>query len=113
MGKVYAPPREIGDVPNLSRQPFSTYQTEEKAYVEKVQKWARENGQGDLAGEEVFFPFADGYARYVVLKTRPVRLIHLPIGDAWSYPYIERLTEKDIRERVRQKKAVSKLFAAK
>ena|SRR6266446_3751909 len=115
MGKVYAPPKELGDVPQLNSrtEPWQTYQERVNQYVDKVQQWAKQNGQGDLAGKRVSFQFADGYAQYVVFKTKPVVLIHLPVGDAWQYPYVNRLTTADIREKVRRAEGLSKLFASK
>jgi hypothetical protein len=115
MGKVYGPPIEVGIAPRLDsrNETFQAYQTREDAYIGRVQEWARNNGNGTLAGELVSFPFADGHALYVILSLRPVTLIHLPVGDSWQYPHVERLTAKDIKEEVRRRKAISKLFGRK
>jgi hypothetical protein len=40
-------------------------------------------------------------------------LIHLPLWDAWEYQYVERLTKKDIVEKINQRKAMDKLFPAR
>jgi hypothetical protein len=59
------------------------------------------------------FPVADGYAQYMVASLSPVELIHLPLWDAWEYQYVERLTKKDIVEKINQRKAMDKLFPAR
>jgi len=42
---------------------------------------------------------------------KPVRLIHIPIWDAWEYPYIDRLTKKDIEEKINYQIGMSKLLS--
>ena len=101
MGKVFAPPSSI------KKPEFNV------AYIEQVVTFAKANGKGKLAGEVISFPVADGSAQYVVYSTSPVVLIHLPIGDAWQYDYANRLNATDIKEKVRQSQAISKLFSAK
>lgn len=32
----------------------------------------------------IHFPYADGHALYLVAKDKPLRLMHLPFGDAWQ-----------------------------
>ena len=115
MGKIYSPPVEAGELPRLDsrKESWQTYVQREQEYVAKVQKWAKENGSGSLAGELVTFPYADGYAQYVVFSLKPVSLIHLPVGDAWQYPYVNRLTAADIKKEVGRIKGMKKLFASK
>jgi hypothetical protein len=112
MGKIYSPPIEIGkfefDYSNFNMEAFTKAETE---YVEKVKHYARTSGSGDFRGEEIRFPVADGYARYIVFSTKPVVLLHLSIGDGWMYEYAHRLTAKDIAEEVRRRKETNKLFS--
>lgn len=82
----------------------------EAEYVQKVKEYAAKHGKGPFAGREVGFPVADGYARYVVLSLSPCKLIHLAVGDAWHFQYIERLTGKDIRKKIESADAVNRLF---
>lgn len=104
MIKIYAPPKSL---PYKSSSYSAEYDTE---YTASVQKYCRDYGAGSLKGEIVRFPYADGYAEYVVFSLRPCTLIHLPIGDAWSYPYINRLTTADIRAKIKQQKILQALF---
>jgi hypothetical protein len=46
----------------------------------------------------------------MVASMRPLELVHVPLGDAWDYPYIERLTATDIQNKIDQTKAMAKLF---
>jgi hypothetical protein len=71
-------------------------------------------GNGDLAGEEVAWQRGDGYARYLVVREKPLQLMHLAIGDAWSVEeaLIRGLRKKDVRELVRRRKALDSIFAA-
>ncbi|MBT5637977.1 MAG: hypothetical protein HOJ16_05400 [Candidatus Peribacter sp.] len=96
--KVYAPPTGIEPIPIGDWQ---NWQKHEKRYTDDLNKWCkRENPSGKLVGEIVRFPVADGFAAYMVLRLRPLELIHMEIGDAWNFQYIERLTVKDIRKQV-------------
>lgn len=121
MGKVYREPKgirppEIRDFQKegvSSREYWDAYQNAEREYEEKVREWAKANGTGKYAGEVVRFQVADGYAGYVVLSLRPVKLIHLSVGDSYHFQYIERLTAADIRKQIEQEKALAKLFASK
>ena len=37
-------------------------------------------------------------------------IIHLPLMDAWEFQYIERLTAKDIKEKIDNEKKLAKFF---
>lgn len=97
MGKVYDPPAGM-DAPKwdhtVSREENVA---RELAFVDRVKTWAKEHGKGPEAGEEVSFGVADGDARYIIVGLTPVVLIHLPLGDAYQYPFVHRLTAKDLR----------------
>ena len=114
MGKVYSPPTELGNPPEITDSfDLDLYQEQENNYTQKVIEYAIEYGSGKLAGETIRFAVADGYAEYVVFSLKPVKLIHLPIGDSWRYEFAHRLTAKDISDRVNNQKAVAKLFDSK
>ncbi len=50
--------------------------------------------------------------RYLVAKERPLQLIHLAVGDAWTVEdaLIRGLRRKDVRKLVAQRKALSSIF---
>jgi hypothetical protein len=111
MGKVLSAPAEVGDTPRLDLA-SDAYLKAENEYIDKVIAWAKMNGRGDCTGEEIMFPVADGFARYIVLSIRPVQLIHLAVGDAWQFQYVERLTAKDVKSQVAHTRMRNRLFSA-
>ncbi len=88
--------------------------TREEKYVKEVAAKAKKmSSDCPEAGEEIRFGVADGYARYIVLSLKPVKLIHLQVGDAWNFQYVNRLTAKDVREEIRRRKGIEALFPAR
>ena len=98
--KVYAPPAELKVPewnPNLD---WKENNKAEEKYLTDLKAWCKKQGSGKDAGKEVQFPVNDGAAVYVILSMKPCTLIHVPTGDAYNFPYIERLTPADIRNRI-------------
>lgn len=56
----------------------------ESEYLEALAQRCQRHGKSPLLGKEVRWQRADGYARYMVWRTRPLELIWLQLGDAWS-----------------------------
>lgn len=97
--KVYSPPKAVGDCPELDyTKDIRTELKKEEDWVKKIKDWAKAHGKGPHRGKEVCFGVADGNARYVILDS--TKLIHLPVGDAWQFQYIERLKYSDIVWRI-------------
>jgi hypothetical protein len=112
MIKVYAPPEHLKPPKFVARaEDYRDYEKRCDAFVNQVKGWAKSHGSSVYAGEEVRFPHADGYARYVVMSLKPTALIHLNVGDAWQYPYIERLKATDIVKNIQGAQAMAKLFS--
>ena len=85
----------------------------EEAYIARVREWLASNGYtGELAGEHVRWPRGDGYARYLVMKIRPLWLMHLPLGDAWDMDDVFRrgLRAADIRENIEMQEKLASIF---
>lgn len=111
MGRVYAPPKEIGDPPALDFKAstaniLATFQ----AYEQRIVEWCKQHGSGPEAGSIVRFPVADGQASYVIESLKPVRLIHVPTGDAYQFAYVDRLTANDLRERLDRERSIAEIF---
>jgi hypothetical protein len=66
--------------------------------------------KGKNVGEIVKFAVADGYAEYMVLSMRPMKLIHLPLGDAYQFPYVHLMTSSEITKKLESKKKLAELF---
>ena len=67
----------------------------------------------DALGDDVIsFPYADGKAIYYVKSRKPLRLQHIPIGDAWSIPdyQIRGLRLADVDAMIERKRALARLF---
>ncbi len=111
--KIYAPPAALGDGPQFDPKiPIQQYFDMEEAYVERVKQYAR-NYKPDpsgCAGEELRFPVADGYARYIVLSLRPAQLIELKLGDGWQFQFAHLLTAAEIKKMVGQNRKRNVLF---
>jgi hypothetical protein len=82
----------------------------DKQFLAELKAFVLKRKKGKNVGELIQFPHADGYAQYMVASMRPLELVHIPLGDAWDYPYIERLTATDIQNKINQSKALSELF---
>lgn len=108
MGKVYSGIEGIKE-PKVSLE-WEKYDKECEDYVAKIKQWAKDNGTCPEAGEEIYFGVADGRARYVVLSLKPVELVHLNVMDGYQYPYVHRLTAKDVRGELKRCEALRKLF---
>lgn len=114
---IYAPPEEVGDPPEIDfsdtkGKTIDEVLAPETEWEESVKAWCRENGSGELCGEEVRWGRGDGYARYVVYTEKPLGLIHLATGDAWQIEDVFRrgLRLSDIRAEVERQNRLAELF---
>lgn len=113
MAKIYSPPEGF-EAPELDiKGDVQDYFKACDDYVKRLQESVRAS-YGSVcpeAGEIIAFPVADGKARYVVARLKPVELIHIDTGDAYHFEYVHRLTAKDVREEIRKVKALDALFS--
>ena len=94
MAKVYSVVEGLKK-PKISSD-WKSYEKECREYIDEIIELAKSNASCPEAGEEIRFPVADGYARYIVFSIKPLELIHLDIGDGWHFQYANRLTAKDV-----------------
>jgi len=90
---------------------FNKYDAACNAHMARLREWCLANGKGDIRGEIIRFPIADG-AQYMVESTTPLRLLLLQYGDAWD---IDEITERglrvtDVRAMVKSEKALREIF---
>ena len=107
MGQVYTAPSEIEE-PQF--EPIDTYQQRCEEYMVKLKNWCKLYSKDKYAGEILRIPQGDGYAQYMVLKLKPVKLIHIPLWDAWDSPFADQLSAKRIKEIIDGEKKLEKLF---
>jgi hypothetical protein len=102
--KVYSKPDEIKSVDTFifknSKFDREASLKAEAKYAKKFKDYCIKHGKGKYKGETVKFSVADGYAIYYILECSPMELIHYDEGDAYNFPYIERLNKSDIVEQI-------------
>lgn len=71
--------------------------------------------EGTYEGVILRFPHADGYAMYLVEKTSPLTLQHIPYGDAWQIPaaHLKGLDMDDVKEQAARNKAMRSFRASR
>lgn len=121
MAKIYNVVPNV-NIPVLNFRDVPKYKLDIEDYTQAVIKFCKDRyakaGQSDklndeCVGEVISFPVADGTADYVVACVKPVELVHLQTWDCYAFQYAKNLKTKDIVEKVRQHKALEKLFASK
>lgn len=111
--KVYDPPEEI-EIPEINFDDISLYRKKCDEFIENLKNFLLKRKVSDeYTGETIKFPVADGYAFYMVASTKPLSVVHVPLYDAWEFEYIERLTKKDVIDKIKQQKAIDELFKSK
>jgi O-acetyl-ADP-ribose deacetylase (regulator of RNase III) len=113
MGQVFAPPTAVKKPEWEDYKDWQLHLKAEQQYEEEIITWVKQHYTGAHVGKVVHFPQGDGYAAYVIAGLKPVKLIHLDTGDAWHYPYIERLTAADIKAKLKQQAGLAKIFGKK
>ncbi len=91
------------------KEDFAAALAREEAFLAALSKQRK---IGSVVNEVISFPRGDGYAQYVVVSEKPLKLMHLPFGDAWQADPITirglRLT--DVRFMVARSATLKKLF---
>ena len=110
MAKVFAAPI---DAPEIDYS--GDWRKQEDEYVAKLAALARKQATGKLVGEVVRFPIADGHASYMVWHEKPLKLVHLALGDGYQIPdaHSRGLRHADIATKVAQQKSLTAMFAEK
>ena len=112
MAKIYDPPDELDYEWDFSKS-WEDMEKEENDYIERLRNYCKKytNSKNPLVGEIFRIPCGDGYALYMVFRTKPLEMIHVPIGDAWDAPdYQTRgIRLKDIKAQVEFNKKWEKL----
>lgn len=99
MATIYSTPEEL-KVPSWGDMDRKEYIAAEAKYREDLKKFCKAQSNSTYAGKIVQFPCADSYAEYMIITMKPLALFHVPLGDAWDFPYMERLTVQDIKDKV-------------
>jgi hypothetical protein len=95
---------------------IDTWERDEEKYLADLAEVARTNRPGNArVGEIIRWPRGAGDALYMVWDTRPLSLVWVKIGDAWSVEdaLIRGTTLADVRLKVEQGRRMRALFAKK
>ena len=120
MAEVFTTPKGFRDPPDMmdfrddKGWDHKGFTKAENEWLKELNQWCHDNtdSRSELVGELIRFPRGDGYAQYMVFKTKPLTLLHIPLGDAWDLPdyQMRGLRVKDVKELVRQDRALGDLF---
>lgn len=106
--KIYSAPTEV-KLPENTFDNVKDWEENDNKYIEALKQHLRELGyNGKNMGEILQFPAADSYAMYMVISMKPLQLVHLELGDAWTFQYANLLTAKEVQKKIDG----SKRFAA-
>jgi len=109
MAVIYSAPKEV-KLPSFDWTNMQKYAEESKKYIADLKQHIKDMGyKGKNVGEIVRFAVADGYAEYMVLSMRPLSLIHIPLDDAYEFPYVHLMTSTEINKKIELQKMLSKM----
>lgn len=110
MATIYSAPKHI-KLPEFNLEgTYRDYEKECDAYLETLKEEIRKNNPTEYIGETIRFQVADGYAVYMVANLKPVKLIHIEIGDAWHFELAHKLNKKDVIGYIQSEKRMKEIF---
>ena len=117
MAKIYVVPNGF-QYPEFNWKDTAKYKKDIEDHSERLKQWLIKRcvllaKNTENVGEIIRFPVADGYAQYMVGCMKPLELIHLEYYDGYSFEYANRLTAKDVEDKINQQNALNRLFASK
>lgn len=112
MAKIYSPPAEL-ERPEIDFRNMKAYDEACEKYKEGLKKLLLNRKQGENIGKILRFPVADGHAEYMIASMKPLELVHIPLGDAWTYQFDYNLTAKSVKEQLVKQELIDKLFSKK
>jgi len=113
--KIYNPPNcievpELEFDPNHFKENLKKYNDACEQYIKDLKDFVLSIKKGKNIGEIISFPVADGKAEYMVSSMRPLELMHIPLGDAWEFPYVHLLTAKEVNKIIEQQNKLKEFF---
>ncbi len=120
MAEAYTTPEGFREPPawealDTMDESYEALQTAEREWLAELVEWCltHTDSRSELIGEVIGFPRGDGSAQYMVYRTKPLTLLHIPLGDAWDLPdyQLRGLRVKDVQELVRRDRALGELFS--
>jgi len=85
MAQVVATPASIAKAMEWdSSQDYKTNDSRMQGAMRKLEEASDNRKAGEVVGGLLYFPRADGHAIYCVVSEKPLKLFHVPYGDAWT-----------------------------
>lgn len=105
-------------IPGFEQKPdedFFAYMDRTDNLLKTMQEKEAALPEGTYEGVILAFPVADGAAMYLVQKTRPLTLQHIPVGDAWQIPaaHLRGLNMDDVKQHVKRNSSLRAMFSRK
>ena len=114
MATAFAPPEGYDFEYDFRNFDPEAYDKANNEYIERLRKFCKDHtdSNSNLVGETVKTGSGDGYAVYMVFRTKPLQIIHVPIGDAWHADecWIRGLRVKDVKQMVESDKKLKGIF---
>jgi hypothetical protein len=112
--EIYSALKEVKTPRFEFREGIESYNKKEKKYLKDLKDALNKKGYtGKNVGEVLKFQVADGYAQYMVVSMRPLRLMHLDLVDGYSFGYAHLLTATEVNKQIKAQKEWDKLFSSK
>lgn len=112
MAQIVATPKDIAESFEwVKGEDYKAYQARSDAMFDKLTAESDALPEGAVVGAIITFPFADGHAMYRVASAKPLKLQHLPYGDAWHADpaMIRGLRLSEVEQKVKRSRALHKL----
>ena len=110
MAQIFGLPEGFA-APEFDFRDMKKSRENEKKFLKELKAYCIKRNPTESVGEIISFPVADGKAMYMVASLiQPVQLIHLPLGDEYQFPFVKRLTARDIRQLIKADKAMAEIF---
>lgn len=116
MAQLIATPKSIRiEMEFRDGESIDTYLARSEAAMEKLETESDALMPDELVGALISFPRADGYAFYRVASITPLKLQHIPYGDAYCIDSatIRGLRLSDVAHMVSAAKRIKAIFASR
>lgn len=109
--EIYSALKEV-EVPRFEfREGIESYNKKEKKYLKDLKVALGKRGyKGKNVGKVLKFQVADGYAQYMVVSMRPLRLMHLDLVDGYQFGYAHLMTSAEVNKQIERQEELEKLF---
>jgi hypothetical protein len=101
--KIYSPPKHIKK-PEFNWKDVDGSLKSEDDYIKKLSNWCKQEyaptQDKKYIGETIKFPVADSHALYMVASLKPLELLHVPVGDEWTYRDADLQTVQRVKQSI-------------